>query len=179
MIRKLVFLTPILVAQLCMAQAPAGAPAGATALCNDGTYSKSTNKLTACVGHKGNKTWFGATAKTATPASKSAPAPAKTSAPAPAPAKTSTPAPAPAPAPAAQSKTAPAAKTAAAAPSSADLSNAKAKGLVWVNLNTKVYHMSSASQYGTTKNGKFMSEADAKAAGYRAAKDAPAKGASK
>ena len=55
-------------------------------------------------------------------------------------------------------------------PSAADIANAKAKGLVWANLNTKVYHFSTDSTYGTTKNGKFMTEADAKAAGYRAAK---------
>jgi hypothetical protein len=70
--------------------------------------------------------------------------------------------------------TAPAAKTAKPAPapppSTADIANAKAKGLVWANLNTKVYHYSTDSTYGTTKNGKFMAEADAKAAGYRAAK---------
>ena len=69
---------------------------------------------------------------------------------------------------------APAAKTAKAAPapapSAADIASAKAKGLVWANLNTKVYHFSTDSTYGTTKNGKFMTEADAKAAGYRAAK---------
>src|SRR5271157_5997243 len=55
-------------------------------------------------------------------------------------------------------------------PSAADIANAKAKGLVWANLNTKVYHYATDSTYGTTKNGKFMAEADAKAAGYRAAR---------
>jgi hypothetical protein len=55
-------------------------------------------------------------------------------------------------------------------PSAADIASAKAKGMVWANLNTKVYHFSTDSTYGTTKNGKFMTEADAKAAGYRAAK---------
>ena len=65
----------------------------------------------------------------------------------------------------------------AAPPSTADIADAKAKGLVWVNLNTKVYHQAGASQYGTTKHGKFMTEADAKAAGYRAAKDTSAKSA--
>lgn len=79
-------------------------------------------------------------------------------------------------APAAKSTTATAATAAPAkskpvAPDAAAIADAKAKGLVWANLNTKVYHQSSASQYGTTKNGKFMTEADAKAAGYRAAKD--------
>lgn len=55
-------------------------------------------------------------------------------------------------------------------PSAADIASAKAKGMVWANLNTKVYHYSTDSTYGTTKNGKFMTEADAKTAGYRAAK---------
>lgn len=65
-----------------------------------------------------------------------------------------------------------AAKPAAPAPppSAADIANAKAKGMVWANLNTKVYHFSTDSTYGTTKNGKFMTEADAKAQGFRAAK---------
>jgi len=55
-------------------------------------------------------------------------------------------------------------------PSAADIADAKAKGMVWANLNTKVYHYSTDSTYGTTKHGKFMTEADAKAAGFRAAK---------
>lgn len=71
-------------------------------------------------------------------------------------------------------QTAPATKAAKPAPapppSAADIANAKAKGLVWANLNTKIYHYSTDSTYGTTKNGKFMTEPDAKAAGYRAAK---------
>lgn len=79
----------------------------------------------------------------------------------------------------AQAAPAPAAKTAkpaaAPAPSAADIANAKSKNLVWANLNTKVYHYSTDSTYGTTKNGKFMTEADAKTAGYRAAKTGGAK----
>ncbi len=44
------------------------------------------------------------------------------------------------------------------------------KGMVWVNLDTKVYHKEGTRWYGKTKNGKFMSESDALAAGYRASK---------
>ncbi len=63
-------------------------------------------------------------------------------------------------------------KTAAATTTTAsasDIANAKSKGMVWVNTESKVYH-SSGKYYGNTKHGQFMSEADAKKAGYKAAK---------
>ena len=44
------------------------------------------------------------------------------------------------------------------------------KGMVWVNLSTKVYHMEGDKYYGNTKNGKFMTEEDAIKAGYHKAK---------
>ena len=76
-------------------------------------------------------------------------------------------------APAKDSKTtkAPSAKTseAAAAPSDKEIADAKAKGDVWVNLSSKIYHKE-GKFYGKTKHGKFMSEDEAKKAGYREAK---------
>lgn len=45
------------------------------------------------------------------------------------------------------------------------------KGMVWVNLSTKVYHKEGDPYYGNTKNGKFMTEADAIKAGYRLSKE--------
>ena len=96
------------------------------------------------------------------------------SAPAPAPAAKTVAQPAPAPAPAAV----PAAKTTAEKtaktpppppPNAADIAAAKSKGLVWLNLNTKVYHNPADKEYGTTKNGKFVTEAEAKATGAKLA----------
>jgi len=48
---------------------------------------------------------------------------------------------------------------------------APAKGMVWVNTATKVYHVEGDRWYGKTKEGKFMTEQDAIKAGYRAAKE--------
>jgi hypothetical protein len=63
---------------------------------------------------------------------------------------------------------------AASAPSDKDIADAKSKGLVWVNTNTKVYHKD-GEFYGKTKQGKFMTEADAQKGGFRAAKTGGAK----
>jgi hypothetical protein len=53
--------------------------------------------------------------------------------------------------------------------SDADIAKAQSSGMVWVNTESKVYHKS-GRYYGKTKQGKFMSEADAKKANYREAK---------
>ena len=53
---------PPLAAALLLALATpalAKAPKGATGLCKDGTYTKDTNRATACEGHRGLKTWYG------------------------------------------------------------------------------------------------------------------------
>ena len=131
---------------------PADAPAGTTVLCKDGSYASPDAKKGACKGHKGIKTWYGKAA--ATPAAGAAPAaPAATAPAAPA-------APATAAAPAA-AKTAPAAT---AAPGGG-------AGKVWANDATKVYHCMGDRYYGKTKQGEYMTEADAKAKGMHAARN--------
>jgi hypothetical protein len=51
--------------------------------------------------------------------------------------------------------------------SSPEIASAKSSGKVWVNLDSGVYHKG-GRWYGTTKNGKFMTEAEAQQAGYKA-----------
>ncbi len=60
-------------------------------------------------------------------------------------------------------------KTATTTASSSDsqISAAKAGGMVWVNTDSGVYHKG-GRWYGKTKTGKFMSESEAKATGYKA-----------
>src|SRR6266446_3738379 len=66
-----------------------------------------------------------------------------------------------------------------AAPLDSEIADAKAKGMVWVNLSSKIYHKE-GKFYGKTKRGKFMSEDDPKKAGYREAKtETPTKAKSK
>ena len=73
--------------------------------------------------------------------------------------------PAQAPAPSAKKTSAPKEKAAVtAAPTEKEIADAKAKGLVWVNTNSKAYHKD-GEFYGKTKHGKFMTEADAQKEG--------------
>ena len=147
--RSIALVAGILALQLCMAQAPAGAPAGATGLCNDGTYYTGATKKGACRGHKGVKDWYAAetTAPAKTPAAAAAPSPAATPA--------SAPAPAPAPTAKAKANTTPAAPGGGA-------------GQVWLNTTSNVYHCQGTKWYGKTKAGAYMTEAEAKAKGAHA-----------
>ncbi len=61
------------------------------------------------------------------------------------------------------------------APTAQEIADARAKGMVWVNTGTKVYHHQESKYYGKTKQGKFMNEDEAKTAGYMAAKEPAAK----
>ena len=45
------------------------------------------------------------------------------------------------------------------------------KGMVWVNTESGIFFREGERWYGKTKEGKFMTEADAKKAGYREAKN--------
>jgi len=44
-------------------------------------------------------------------------------------------------------------------------------GKVWVNLDSKIYHCEGDRHFGTTKNGDYMTLAEAKAQGMTAAKN--------
>ena len=140
-----------------MAQAPAGAPAGSTGLCKDGSYTSAPKKMGACRGHKGVQTWFAADNSAASSAkSANAPAAAPTT-----PAATPSSAAAPASAPAAGSR------ASSKSSSTANMTQAPGggPGMVWVNTPTNVYHCPGSRYYGKTKEGKYMTEAQAKAAG--------------
>ncbi len=109
----------------------------------------------------------------------SAPAAAPMAAPAPAPAPAAAPAPLPLPAPiqAALPKPAPTMHPAAHATGAGEFTTeAEAKArcpadtVVWVNTKSHIYHLAGTKSYGTTKQGAYMCEADANAAGDRASK---------
>lgn len=169
-------------------------PAGAIAQCKDGTYFTGTEHKGACKGHQGVKEWLdknkaAAPAAAATPAAAgaaandaatttkskttkkaadttaaAAPAAAATAAPAmtktPAAAPTSTPKPV---APPTSSATTP--HTPPTPASQIAQKPGGGPGLVWVNAGSKVYHCPGDEWYGKTKEGSYMTEAAAKAAG--------------
>ena len=146
------FVTLLLVqAAASFGAAPAGAPAGTTGLCKDGSYWSGETKKGACNGHKGVKEWYGAATDAATPAEPAAAAPAP---------------PAASTAPAAAAKT-PAQATTASASTQAAAAPGGGPGKVWVNKSSKVYHCPGTRWYGKTKEGEYMSEAEATSQGFK------------
>lgn len=122
------------------ASATTTAPSGtATGLCKDGTEYTGESKRGACRGHKGLKEWYGDKVTEESESEIAAPPAAEKEKAAPA-----TPAKAAQPAPAAGS------------------------GQVWVNTRSKIYHCEGSKFYGNTKEGEYMSEADAQAKGFNA-----------
>jgi|SRR5580700_850367 hypothetical protein len=152
MIRVATAVVGLAVAGAAWSQVPADAPAGTTGLCKDGTYTSQATKRGACHGHKGVQTWYASATSSSGSAETTAPAKTTTSA--------------PAAAPAAVPATAPAAAPAAAA-SSRQQAPGGGPGQVWANSSSKVYHCAGDRWYGKTKAGSYMTEADAKAQGYR------------
>ena len=125
-------------------------PKDATGECTDGSYTTAKTQARGCLKHGGVKTWFGAEAPTAAAAAPAAPAAPAPSAPAPTVVKAAAP------------------RAQASAPGTTPVPAPTNPTDVWVNLSTKAYHCPGTKYYGTTKHGKYMSEADAKAAGFHA-----------
>jgi hypothetical protein len=137
-VRSLVFFFAVGVVSTTSAQAPAGA----TGICKDGSYSEAGSKKGACARHGGVKEWYsdGGTAE------KTAPTPAV---------KEST---------KATPSGSPSSSTRPAETAAAD----GGPGQVWVNTRSKVYHCQGDKWYGKTMKGQYMTEAAAKAAGSHA-----------
>jgi hypothetical protein len=116
----------------------------------------------------------GAAAPAAPAPAGTAPAPAPTAA-APAKPTPAVPAPPPAPAAAAPAKTTPVAPAPTGANQYSTEAQAKARcpsdAVVWVNLDSKIYHFSGYRNYGKTKEGAYMCEKDAMGAAFNAAKN--------
>jgi hypothetical protein len=111
-----------------------------TAVCKDGTSFSGESRKGACKGHKGVQTWGGDT--TAAPAAKAAPMTAAPAAAAP--------------------------KAAAKAAAITTPAAGGGAGKVWLNAKSNTYHCMGTKYYGKTKEGAYMTEAEAKAKGAHA-----------
>jgi hypothetical protein len=107
------------------------------------------------------------------PPTAATPAPATPPAAAPARPPATAAAPAPTPPPATTRTPATGAPTAAGQFSTEAQAKARCPGdtVVWVNLDSKVYHFADTRNYGNTKSGAYMCERDTASAGFRAAKN--------
>jgi Protein of unknown function (DUF3761) len=124
----------------------AQAPAGSTGQCKDNTYTSADSKRGACRGHGGVKDWY-ATDKAAPPA----------------PGKEGTAAPAKSVATESATSRADAKTTTKTTSLRTEPAAGGGAGKVWVNTATNVYHCEGTRWYGKTKQGEYMSEAEAKA----------------
>ena len=127
----------VLAVSFIVAAAAHAQTAAVTATCNDGSPWSGAHRSGACRGHGGVQAFGTSPAQTTMPPNAAA-----------------QPAPSPAPAPLAVAPATMAASTDGA-------------GQVWVNTRSKVYHCQGDRDYGHTKQGSYMTEAAAKAAGAR------------
>jgi hypothetical protein len=139
----------------------AQAPAGSTGICKDGTYTTAAKKRGSCNDHGGVKAWFGTPIPQAAPLSPQVSAPAPIQSPE-STAGTATPA-------SSQTSTSPPAPISLAGEPPKQAQTPADSVRVWVNLSSSVYHCPGSEWYGKTKNGKYMSQADAIAMGARPA----------
>jgi hypothetical protein len=142
------------------AQTPAGAPAGATAQCKDGTWSTEQNRDAACSGHDGVRTWYGPSDS-----------PSRTPAPAMMPPQTF-PKPTPQQMPNAQTPTT--GTQTGSRPTLPGGVSRKSGGAarVWVDRSARTYVCEGERGYGTSSGGTYMSESEAVSAGNQPANGA-------
>ena len=163
----MLFAIGVLASPLAFGAAPGNAPAGTTGLCKDGTFYSGLTKQGACRGHKGVKDWYAAEAAPTAASKPPAPAPvaaAPSSAPTPAKAAVVVPIAPGTPAASAVPKASTPAQ--GAAPASAGGPGGGA-GKVWINKQTKIYHCPGDRWYGKTKNGEYITVAEANALGAK------------
>jgi hypothetical protein len=146
-----VLLAGVLSATAAIAARPADAPSGSMGICKDGTYSFTPEKKGACRGHKGVKQWYDEDTPESKPNNERALPSSSTGA-------------------SATSVTKPMSPAMASHTSGSPTEPGAGGGTgrVWANTSTKVYHCLGDKYYGTTKQGNYMSEGDAKARGYHA-----------
>lgn len=132
-----------------------------SAICKDGTPWSGTSRRGACRGHQGVQSWLSTsitTSPTSMPRGPMTPASMPANPPMHAPANNS---------PMGNSRNASTTRTGAPTMPTAPAAGG-GPGRVWVNTSSKVYHCQNDRWYGKTKQGQYMTEAQALAQGYRA-----------